>query len=210
MNEFYAILGCHSSGSSALAGSLYHLGVDLGTYLYGMYGSAPIYGGEDYELAKILESIIPLPKVCTDKSIKQILDIFTVYIARRYKNKKGPIAAKYPTLAIFGDTLYNLLDDKLRVIVCDRDINKSILSLSKRYPDVDLYKISNLQNFIYNSANSLANKLPDDRKIIINYDDTCNKPEETIERLINFMGLNPTEEQIRNAVGFIDIKQRHI
>jgi len=208
--DFYAILGCHSSGSSALAGSLYHLGVDLGEHLWGMYGSAPIYGGEDYELSKILEAILPLPNTYTDYTQKQLLDIFTIYLSRRYKHQKGPIAAKYPTLAVFGDTLLGLLEDKLKVIFCDRDIDKSILSLHKRYPDVDLDKISNLQRFIYHSATSLLEKLPEDRKIIVNYEDTCAKPEETIKRVAEFMKLNPTEAQLKAAVGHIDIKQKHI
>lgn len=208
--DFYAILGCHSSGSSALTGSLYHLGVDLGEHLWGMYGSAPIYGGEDYELSKILEAILPLPNTYTDYTNKQLLDIFTVYLARRYKRQKGPLAAKYPTLAIVGNTLNDLLDGRLKVIFCDRDIDKSILSLHKRYPDVELEKISNLQHFIYNSAISLMYRLPEDRKIIVNYDDTCNNPEETIKRVADFMKIKPTAEQLKAAVGHIDIKQRHL
>lgn len=210
MDPFYAILGCHSSGSSALAGSLYYLGVDLGEHLWGMYGNPPVYGGEDFELSKILEAILPLPNTYSNYTQKQLLDIFTIYIARRYKHKKGPIAAKYPTLAVFGGTFCDLLEDKLKVILCDRDIDKSILSLHRRYPDVELDKISNLQHYIYNSAINLYNKLPEDRKIIVNYEDTCNKPEETIKRLVDFIGLCPTEEQFRNAVGHIDIKQKHI
>lgn len=210
LTDFYAILGCHSSGSSALAGSLYYLGVDLGEHLWGAYGSDPVYGGEDYELSKILEEILPLPKLYSTYSRKQILDIFTIYLSRRYKRQKGPVAAKYPTLAIFGNTLYGLLDKKLKVILCERDIDKSILSLSKRYSDVSTAEISNLQHFIHNAAVNLMDKLPEENKLIVNYEDTCSKPEETINRVIDFMKLNPTAEQIRKAVGHIDIKQKHL
>ena len=34
--------------------------------------------------------------------------------------------------------------------------------------------------------------------------------EETIKRVVDFMKINPTEEQLRNAVGYIDIKQKHL
>ena len=111
---------------------------------------------------------------------------------------------------MFGNVLNDLLDGRLKVIFCDRDINKSIKSLCKRYPDVEEYKIANLQHFIYNSILSLLEKLPEDKKIIVNYEDTCNKPEETIKRVVDFMKINPTEEQLRNAVGYIDIKQKHL
>ena len=60
---FVAIIGLHSSGSSCVAGVLYHLGVHLGNHLGGYYGNDPngACGFEAVGLAQLCEAAIPFP-----------------------------------------------------------------------------------------------------------------------------------------------------
>ena len=72
---FVAVLGTHSSGSSALAGVLYHLGLHLGNSLGGFYGKDPekVCGFEAMGLASLCERVLPFPE--TDYQVKRGEDL---------------------------------------------------------------------------------------------------------------------------------------
>lgn len=110
---FVAILGLHSSGSSALAGVLWSLGVYLGDDLGGYYGSQPGYecGYEDKKLTDICETLIPFPSVmpAIDRVETQRLRNW-IDCQKAEARSLGAIAGgKYPQLCQLGDLLQLLV-----------------------------------------------------------------------------------------------------
>ncbi|MBQ6615017.1 MAG: glycosyltransferase family 25 protein [Thermoguttaceae bacterium] len=209
---FYTILGCHSSGSSALAGALYHLGVHLGNTLVGAYGKPPIKGGEALDLMKIFEKAYPVPSVecCIDENkLRQKLQQFFSR-RRREAIQKGTVAAgKYPQLALAADLIESILGDDLRVIWIDRNIDESIISLQKRFPNRNAEAIGEHQRTIHSNAKRFYEKLGKNA-IRVTYDELLTDARLPLERIASFMGLTPGEREMNNAVDYIQADKRHV
>ncbi len=209
---FYAVLGCHSSGSSALAGVLYHLGVHLGNSLTGMYGKPPIRGGEAVDLRNLFEQSAPVPLTgftMPKELIKYRLQRFVDCRRSEAKGKHTVAAGKYPQMAAAGDILYEILGEKLRLIICQRPIEKSIASLYKRFPRMMREQIEAHQRWIADGINQVRSLVDEDSQLVVQYDDLLNSPEQVVQELTDFMGLTPTVEQISAAVNYVRPELKH-
>lgn len=134
---FTAVLGTHSSGSSALAGVLWHLGLWLGNNLRGFYGDKPgaNCGYEADGLSKICEAAYPFPtSVCklTEADLRNRLQTFIDNKRREARERGTQAAGKYPHLCLMGPSLLHICGDRLRVLVADRPMEESVLSLQRR------------------------------------------------------------------------------
>ena len=211
-NPYYVIMGCHSSGSSALAGALYHLGVYLGDKLVGMYGEPPIKGGEAIFLFKLYERAFKIPRVESSISKDVLKNRLKNYIdqRRRHANEIGAVAAgKYPQMALTYDILKDILENNLRVIWIDRNINESIVSLQKRFPETIPEKVAEHQRAIYENSKRAYKELGE-RAIRVSYDDLLTDPKKEIIRCADFMGLTPSEYQLKQAAKYILPDKKHV
>ena len=139
---FVAIVGLHSSGSSCLAGVLYHLGLHLGNKLVGYYGTDPDKncGFEAQGLMQICERAIPFPATSVVQSPEALDRAMRRWImARQAEAAKTDrfAAGKYPMLCRLGDSLRRVCGDGLLVIDCDRPLEESVASLIRREPRRD-------------------------------------------------------------------------
>ena len=92
-------------------------------------------------------------------------------------------------MAAAGDILYEILGEKLRLLICQRPIEKSIASLYKRFPRMMREQIEAHQRWIADGINQVRSLVDEDSQLVVQYDDLLNSPEQVVQELVNFMGL---------------------
>lgn len=212
---FYAVLGLHSSGSSALAGVLYHLGVHMGNNLIGFYGRDPnkSCGFEAEGLAKIGEQVAKLRDTETRIPSRQIEEKLRWFInqKRREARKKGTVAGgKYPQLCVCGDELRYVLGDSLRVVVADRSLEESIASIQRRTNSPGDERLAAHQKWLHAEREKLVATLPANHVLRVEYADLLDDTETVVKRVAAFLGFDPKPERIEKAISYVDPSRRHV
>lgn len=214
---FVAILGLHSSGSSALCQALYHCGLWFGEpqQLQGFWGKKqPSRGGEHKQLAAIMEAAAPLLGAQLAKPGPWIRKRLQGFVAARQAEaaaKPSLAAAKYPQLCVAGKQLRKVVGEGLRVIVCDRPTDESIESLVRRTkttgPAADV--LAAHQRWLADGRDSIARAIPR-RTIRVDYAALLADPASQIRRVCTWLGLSPTPQQLAAAAAVIDPTKRHV
>lgn len=213
---FVAVLGLHSSGSSCLAGCLYHLGLHLGNNLGGYYGKNPnkLCGFEASGLMRIGEGAVPFPSKDYKWKRGKIWAELKAWIndRRREAGQQQTIAAgKYPQLCRMGNQLRNICGDRLRVIAIDRPIEESIESMVRRLKGRhDENDIAAHQRFLDQGKEQTINNLNPDQVLRVAYDDLLKNPRHELERVCQFLNWEPLEGRMEKAVAYVQPSQRHI
>ena len=215
VEPFVAVLGLHSSGSSCLAGVLYHLGVHMGNELGGFYGTNPDKncGFEASGLASICESAIPFPSTEYMWKRGKIWSHLKQWINDRRTEAaemKTIAGGKYPQLCRMGNQLRNICGTHLRVVVSDRPLQASIDSIIKRskgrQPDDQLEAH---QRWLHKGRQELMEDLAPHQVLRVPYDDLLKDPRFHINRLVTFLDIQVTEAQIQRAVAHVQPALNH-
>jgi len=209
---FVAIIGTQSSGSSAIAGVAYHVGVWMGNNLGGRYGRNPDNrcGFEDRAIFQLMKKNIQYlkaepthPRRLTRGLRKRI------HVLQRQANAHGEIAgAKEPRLSRLGDVFHDILGNKLRVIDCDRPLVDAIKSLQRRQPN--RHKIAEIQRWLWNGKQEFLSMVPPHHCLTVPYYSVLADPEDWARQIADFLGLAPTTAQIANAVHIVHPQMNHI
>jgi hypothetical protein len=221
--SFVAVLGLHSSGSSALCQALWHLGLWFGAQqqLQGYWGKdSPARGGEHRELATILEAAMAHPVTQSGKPRRWLWKRLKAFITARQAEAatRGQLAAgKYPQLCQCGRQLRNICGQGLRVIVCDRPVDESIASFVRRNgadgrglgTGEAAAAIAAHQRWLAAGRDALAGEIPD-QVCRVAYDQLLADPAGQLTRVAAWLGLQPTADQLTAAVAAIDPAKRHI
>ncbi|HZZ27577.1 MAG TPA: glycosyltransferase family 25 protein [Pirellulales bacterium] len=210
---FVAVMGLHSSGSSALAGMLHHLDIHMGNRLGGYYGSNPdkSCGFEADGLARLCEKAIPFPSCMPAQSDEQIVDSLRKWIAPRCKEalrKKTLAGGKYPMLCRMGTHLQSVLGDLLRVISIERPIEESIESLQKREPKRNADELADHQRWLAAGRDEFLESFPKQWQLTVTYDDLIHSPGEVARNICQWLGYTP--ESYDAAINYIQADRRHI
>ena len=203
---FYAILGCHASGASVLAGICCHLGLHLGNKFAGPRGKAPIHGGEAGGLRDLFTATAPVPVTEMRLERQEILRRLRRWInLRRHEAfHKGTLAAgKCPQLATAREELVGICGDQLRLVICQRDLNDAIDDLCRRTPGEPREPMARHQRWISDCILELREQVSAERQRLFHLEDILADPVSTVGRLIDFLGIDPGQERVRKAVGFI-------
>ena len=200
---FVAIVGLHASGSSALAGMVWSLGVFLGNRLGGYYGNRPgtKCGYEDPALSEICESIIPFPTIQPLAETSQV-DRLRDWIKSQQAQAQvhNTIAGgKYPQLCRLGDALQEICGDQLRLIVSQRDLEKSIRSLQRRAPATDPQLIEAHQRWLWDGLQDLRATVPASRQLVVRYEELLDHPENQAVRITEFLDIKTPQLDCRIA-----------
>lgn len=214
-DPFVAIIGLHSSGSSALAGLLYHLGLHLGNQLGGFYGKDPnsSCGFEAVGLVNICEDVIPFPSTNLRREDGGIVNRLRTWINHRGQEatNKGTLAAgKYPLLCRLGNQLLDAIGDRLKVIHINRPLDESIASLVRRCPRLDAERLATHQRWLWDGKLEFLAKLPYKRILTVEYSELLANPASVATKCATFLGIRPTDEQFARAITYVDPKRRHI
>lgn len=214
---FIAVVGLHSSGSSCTAGVLHHLGVHMGNKLTGYYGNNPEKncGFEASGLVSVCQRAARFPNPRITQEAGHLRQALSTWIANRRgeAGDRGTVAGgKYPTLCAMGDHLMDICGDKLRVVHIDRPLEESITSLKKRQ---DLgwarpNKLEAVQRWLHEEKTRFLGAVPAEHQITVNYHDLIGAPRREVERLLDFIPIEPSERQVDRAVDYIDPKRRHV
>jgi hypothetical protein len=209
---FVAVVGLHRSGSSATAMMLHKLGVSMGDKLVG-YESVHGGGGEAAGLANICEwaAKFPSPEITAPRG--ELRDKLSAWIRRRLRGR-SIAGGKYPHLCAMGDELMSICGDRLRVIVCDRSLEDSIDSLKRRsaksrgWLAVTDEQSEVVQKWLWGERERFLAAIPDPTTIHrISYERLTECPEEVIDGVVAFLGIEPAPEQRAAAAAHIIRKE---
>lgn len=212
---FVAVVGLHSSGSSCLAGVLYHLGLHLGNKLVGYYGTDPDKncGFEAQGLMQICERAIPFPSTSLAQSPEAIDRALRRWIRARQAEaaKTGRLAAgKYPMLCRLGDSLRRICGEGLLVVNCDRPLDESVASLIHREPQRDPKILCEHQEWLWQGKKELLAQVFPTRQITVAYADLLRNPTAEIARLVTFLKISSNAELIQKACAYVKPDMRNV
>jgi hypothetical protein len=213
---FVAVIGLHSSGSSVLAGVLYHLGLHLGNSLGGFYGNNPdkSCGFEAQGLVQICEKALPFPAVEMKMKRGRIWAELRDWMNQRRREaaNMGTLAAgKYPQLAALGNQLRNIAGKNLRVIAADRPLEDSVESMIRRVKRKFCEdEVRNHQEFLHTEKEALIQSLEESQVLRVNYQDLLDDPHEVIRRILEFLDFTPLEGRIEKAAEYVNPDQQHV
>lgn len=202
---FVAVIGLHRSGSSCLAGVLHKLGVHLGDDLGGYEKTG---GFEAASLARICEQAYPFPSTSQRMENNELMPHLRWFIKelRAEATMMNTIAGgKYPTLCAMGNQLLEACDD-LRVIHINRPLEDSIRSLEHRLrqspqPKTDkIGKAEAVQRWLWEHKQVFLSQV---EHLTIEYGDLLRSPRTEINRIVDYLGISPSDEQIEQAVAHV-------
>ena len=216
-NTFVAVIGLHSSGTSATAGVLHHLGVHLGNDFHGYYGKNPdkSCSFEAVTLANICSKYAPFPSSCpiNYSTAENSLAAWIKSKQVEAKRKQTLAAGKYPTLCAMGKMLETICGDNLIVVHCDRPFEKSLASILRRSDVVTRLNpdlVTDCMEWLQREKEAFLQTIPSERQITVQYDDLIEHTNREVDRLDEFLGLQATDAQIERACRYVNPKARHV
>ncbi len=208
---FFAVMGPHRSGTSCVAMVMHHLGVHMGNELGGYEATG---GGEAVGLSKLCEKAMPFPTVdpkIPNKQLTQQLKSWVVARKTEANRDRTVAGGKYPHLCRFAEHLYAGLGKSLRVIAVDRPIEASIRSLQDRsrkhegqWFSADDAACERLQRCLLEHRERFIDTHPSVPVHRIEFARLTEDPAGTIARLVDFLGIQPTDEEIQSAIAHVN------
>lgn len=213
-NPFVAVVGLHSSGSSCMAGVLYHLGLHMGNRLIGYWGDDPETncGFEAVGLAQILREAMALPSTCMrvpEEHLYQRLSPFIREKIREAQAKQTIAGGKHPLLCRSGETLMRICGDDLRVVHIDRPLQDSINSLIRREgANTDPEKLEAHQRWLHDGKYDFVSRAS--HVLTVQYYDLLSDPEKEVQRVCEFLEINPDTHQVSKAIRYVKPEYQHV
>lgn len=211
---FVAVIGLHRSGSSCVATILHKLGVHMGNKLGGYEKSG---GGEAAGLAAICEAAAKFPSRAIKTAPLLLDERLRKWIGdrRREAAAKGTMAGgKYPHLCAMLPELTAICGSNLKVIHCDRPLEDSVASLCRRSAEAGkgwLHVSDADSRAVQQWLQAEKTKwLPRMDHLTVAYRDLLAAPAVQVSRIVEYLGLSVTQEQIEAAIAHVDPAQCHI
>lgn len=215
---FVFVIGNHSSGSSCLAGCLYHLGLYFGRResFAGYHGD--LRGCEPRDLMRHCEKMLPFPSAqeqLRQQDFQQRMTRFVNTKQREAKRQGKLAAAKYPQLcALLKHVLpvFTMPSEQVRIVHIDRPLDDSIASITRREPKRKPQRLREHCRLLADQKQRLLSECREKEIPICNiqYYDLLSNPGETLNTVCEFLKLKPSVDQIRQAVEFVKPEKRHV
>ena len=186
-----AVLGVYRSGSTAVAGALHHLGVDMGApYFEGFYESA----GLSKQLRKWFDEPRLVEKVGSAKRVRVLAD----WIREREAGGARWVGMKHPLLSLCGEDIVQAWGPETKFIRCCRPLDDSIDSLKRLGRSVDG---AHLQGTLMTALDKF---FAGREHLAIEFADLMSNPRREVERLVQYLQIEADEAKIQAAVSFIE------
>jgi len=186
------VSGLYRSGSTAIAGILHRLGVDMG---------APFHANfyEPYTLSGQLRYWWQEPFIIERVASGERIRILKEWITYREKANVKAIGAKHPLLSLCCDDILAAWGCNTRFIWAYRPIEESIASLTKVgwWHPMECWRI---QEILWEEANIFFSN---NQHFRMEHDALIQDPFQHIERIAKFVGISAKEGNIRAAAAFI-------
>lgn len=186
-----AVLGTYSSGSSAVAGVLHHLGVVMGKQLFSNHFEAAW-------MAEQLRRWWSEPDLEEKATSTARIAIFRQWLHDMQRDSGTAVGLKHPLLALCCDDLVEAWGRETKFIWSHRALGESIVSLERRawWPG----KEQAIQSRLYSAAETFFSNRP---HLTIDFSDLKTHPTREIDRIIAHLQLSPTDAQRQTAVASI-------
>jgi len=187
-----AVLGTYSSGSSAVAGLLHHLGVTMGRYFY----------GDHYEASWMSEQLRQWwsePNLIETVAAEQRIRVLKKWIVEMEADTRfQAVRLKHPLLVLSAEDIHAGWGSDVRYLWCHRSLPEATTSLQRRawWPGRE----QELQSQLYQKATEW---FAHQSHLKIEYADVLTKPELVVNQIVDFLDLKPTEIQLSSAIGSI-------
>lgn len=206
------LVGAHKSGTSAFAGVLAALGVNLGDKLLGPDNYNVFGHFEDTEFIQINEMILSKaggtwhhpPTRLQIRHAAAVLNKEIRALLSKKGRKRNLWGWKDPRTDLTLSVWVSLLPEA-RLVVCRRnpeDTTKSLVNRDRDNPGYDctLDYARLLTDYYNDEINSVLFSLPKDRYIEISYEDLLKNTSGTIRKIVNFLKIKPSKSQKKAAV----------
>jgi hypothetical protein len=190
-----AVLGLYRSGSTAVAGVLHHIGVDMG---------APFFGGyyESEWLSKQLRKWWDEPHLREKVGQAKRVRVLAEWIQEREQGGAKWAGMKHPLLSLCGDDLVQAWGEDTRFIRCNRPLEESIESLKRLGGRVD-------SDLVQRTLLAGLDRFFAGRQYLqIDFLDMMSDPGRQIERLLEYLQIKPDADKLAAAVQFVQPGKR--
>ncbi|HEY7158747.1 MAG TPA: hypothetical protein VH575_32685 [Gemmataceae bacterium] len=195
-----AVLGLYNSGSTALAGVLHRLGVDMGApFWFNSDDNSPRNFYEPWDLGCMLRYWWNEPAIreMTERATR--VACLANWIRLREGVHQGAAGAKHPLLCLCGDDLVEAWGTQTLFVRAYRPLGESIARLRLRrwfagHED-------RLQLNLWDAAENFCTRQPHLR---VEYHRLKREPAAVLGEVVAYTRLTPTAEQMATAVAFID------
>ncbi len=187
-----AVLGLYRSGSTAVAGVLHHLGVDMGApFFHNFYESA--------WLSQKLRVWWNEPENTEKTSAAKRVRVLKRWIQKQERRGSKWVGMKHPLLSLCGPDLVAAWGSAVRFVWTHRPLEKSIHSLVK-LNWWDEAKSAHCQTTMWDATHKF---FQGHEHLRIDFAQMMAGPREQVVRIANYLGLKPSEEQIDAATEYI-------
>jgi hypothetical protein len=193
-----AVLGLFRSGSTAVAGVLHHLGVDMGAPFYGLYY-------ESDWLSERLREWGGNPRLRADTMRPERVRILKEWVQKREQAGALWVGMKHPLLSLFGDDLVQAWGEETKFIRCCRPLDESVESMKNVMGRRGRGDVQFMQGTLMTSLDRFCAGRP---HLEIHFGGMMNNPGCEIQRLVDFLQITPGGEDIATALEFIQPGQR--
>jgi hypothetical protein len=190
-----AVLGLYRSGSTAVAGVLHHLGVDMG---------APFFGGyyESEWLSKQLRKWWDEPHLREKVGQAKRVRVLAEWIQEREQGGAKWAGMKHPLLSLCGEDLLQAWGEDTRFIRCSRPLGESIESLRRLGGRVD-------SDFVQRTLLAELDRFFAGRQHLqIDFPDMMSDQGRQIERILEYVQIKPEADKLAAAVQFVQPGKR--
>ena len=186
-----AVLGVYRSGSTAVAGALHHLGVDMGPpFFEGFYESA--------WLSEQLRRWWDEPRLREKVSPAKRIRVLAQWIQEREQGGARWVGMKHPLLSLCGEDLVRAWGLETRFIRCCRPLEDSIDSLKRLGRKVD-------GEFLQGTLLAALDRFFAGREhLAIEFADLMTDPRREVQRLVEYLRIEAGAQQIESAIRFIE------
>ncbi len=201
-----AVMGLPRSGSSCTAGILHALGVHLGGNLSRRDKLNAKGYFEAAQLSQQLRKAMNEPEIelqMSESELELILARWYRDSRLRVKDPKVMIGAKHYLLGCVGPSVARAWGYNMKVIVPDRPVEQVIASLERTG-----WKMGKPENARQIVERTLALREPflanHPHVLRFNFEDLLTDPRTGVRRIVEFLGIRPSEDQIEQAIAFVD------
>jgi len=193
-----AILGAYRSGASCIAGVLHHLGVFLGHPVL----PADRHNPQGYfEPVHLRNEVLPLFDA-NGTELTGSRDRLVRLLSRWFRDScvwDRQIALKMPILCLAGPEVEAAWEYDIKWIAVDRPVKDAASSLARLEPAPHLPQ-SDAEQSVERLRNARDEFLSSRPHVRISYDDFLLRPQEGIRKLVEYLDLDPTPEQVQKAL----------
>jgi len=195
-----AVLGLYNSGSTAIAGVLHRLGVNMGPPFWrSSDDNDPNNYYEPVDLSWHLRRWWNEPGITEKTAAADRVRFLKGWIDLQECTHPGPSGAKHPLLSLCGDDLSTAWGPETRFIWSWRPLDQSIAGLQRRgwFPGYE----ESLQQQLWEAVNDFESRHGGVARL--DWTKVQSDPLEATRQLAALAGLERSDDQLRTAAGFI-------